>query len=162
MTAIVTPEFRGNFVSVLEPKEDLSGRMKYSIAMTFPKDDPFWDKLQEKMDQACVEKWGKAVKYIHHIKSTDAKEYYPDGHKAFTASNLKKPEVLVREEDGTLREPISPDEIYSGAIYKAQIRCYGSENSGKGVFFSLDNLLKVRDGDKIGMKKESAADVDWD
>ena len=153
MTKLVTPEFRGSFVTVMEPKAFSPEQpAKYSMVVGLPKEDPFWKKMDKAIEEVCTEKWGEVPKKLKtFFKDGDEEDekYGWQGLKLFTASNKSKPGVVIRE-DGELREPMSNDEIYSGAYYRASVRPYAYEyNKTKGVAISLDNVMKVSDGEKF-------------
>ncbi len=153
MSKIITPEFRGSFVTINEPKAFAAGDTpKYSMVIAIDKDSKFFAALQEKMDEVCIAKWGEVPKKLKtYLKDGDTEDekYGWAGKTVFTASNKSKPGILVKTEQG-LVEPITNEEIYSGAYYRASIRPYAFEyNKSKGVTISLDNVLKVRDGEKF-------------
>lgn len=171
---LITPEFRGSFVTVNEPRAFKEGDTpKYSISIPLEKDHPFFKKLDDMVKAVAKEKWGEVPKKLamKFLKDGDLEDEKYDwgGMDIISASNKSKPGVLVREEDGTLVEPMSPEEIYSGAFYRASIRPYAyTYEKAKGVAISLDNLLKVKDGEKFTSRTSATEDFadfvegDWD
>lgn len=161
MTKLVTPEFRGSFVNVLKARAYGEGEPKFSTVIGLPKDDAFWKKMDKAIEDACLEKWGEVPKKLKtFFKDGDEEEekYGWEGLKLFTASNKSRPGVVVRE-DGELREPISEDEIYSGAYYRASVRPYAYEyQKSKGVAISLDNIMKVKEGEKFTSRTSANED----
>ena len=162
MSKLVTPEFKGSFVSVMEPKAFSADQdPKYSMVIGLPKSDEFWEKMTKAIEKACMDKWGeipKKLKTFFKDGNDEDEKYGWEGLKLFTASNKTKPGVVIKE-DGVLREPISNDEIYSGAVYRCSVRPYAYEyNKSKGVAISLDNVMKVRDGDKFTSRAKAEDD----
>lgn len=173
MTKLVTPEFRGSFVTVNEPKAfEQGGTPKYSMVIAMPKDGEFMKKLMASVEEVAIAKWGEMPKKLKtYFKDGDTEEekYGWEGMTVFTASNKSKPGIVVKREDGTISEPISNDEIYSGAYFRASIRAYAFEyNKSKGVTISLDNVMKTMDGEKFTSRttaKDDFADFvegDWE
>lgn len=154
-TKLVTPEFRGSFVQVMEPKAFKQGDTpKYSMSIPLPKDDEFFKKLDEMVKQVCMEKWGEVPKKLakKFLKDGDLEDekYGWEGLNIISASNKSKPGIVVRDEEGKLVEPMTNEEIYSGAYYRASIRPYAyTYEKAKGVAISLDNLMKTKDGEKF-------------
>ena len=162
MSKIITPEFKGSFVNVLKPRAFSPDQdPKFSMTIAIDKDDKFWNQLDKVIKDVAVAKWGEVPKKLKtFIKDGDDEEerYNLAGKNLFTASNKKAPGVLVKTENG-LVEPVSEDEIYSGAIYRASIRPYAYEyQNSKGVAISLDNVLKVKDGERFSSKSSAADD----
>ena len=89
---------------------------------------------------------------------------YPEFEGCYTieAGNEKRrPEVLIRDSDGSIGEVVNPADIYAGARYVATVRTGGwhyEAKNRKGVSLYLENILKVRDGDKLGGSTPSAMD----
>lgn len=170
---LITPEFRGSFVQVMEPKAfDQSQDPKYSMVIVIPKEDKFVADLNKMIEKVAIEKWGELPKKLRtFIKDGDQEEEKYDwaGNIVFTASNKSKPGVVVKAESGQLVEPMNNEEIYSGAYYRAAIRPYAYEyNNSKGVAISLDNVMKVKDGEKFTSRTTAQDDFadfcegDWE
>lgn len=173
MSKLITPTFRASFCNVLEPKAFSPDQdPKFSMVIPISKEDEFVAKLKKTMDEVAIAKWGEVPKKLKtFLKDGDDEEekYGWKGHIVFTASNKSAPGVLVKTEQG-LVEPVSKDEIYSGAFFKAAIRPYAYEyQNSKGIAISLDNVLKVKDGEKFSSKAKAEDDFadfadndDWD
>jgi len=170
---LITPEFRGSFVNVMEARSfDGTQDAKYSMTLAFEKDCDFMKKLHKTIEAAAIQKWGEVPKKLKtFFKDGDEEDekYGWADHDVFTASNKSKPGVVVRQEDGSLEEPMDASEIYSGAFYRASIRPYAYEyQKSKGVAISLDNVMKVKDGEKFTSRTSATEDFsefaegDWD
>ena len=163
MTKIITPEFRGSFVTLMEPKAFSADQApKYSMVIALPKEDEFFKKLKASIDEAAMTKWGEIPKKLKtFLKDGDEEDekYDWQGLTVFTASNKSKPGVVVKSEDGKLEEPMTNEEIYSGAFYRASVRPYAYEyNKTKGVAISLDNVMKTKDGEKFTSRTSATED----
>jgi hypothetical protein len=172
MTKLITPEFRGSFVTVMQPKAFSPDQAaKYSIVVALPKDEKFFADLDAAIQAAAMEKWGEIPKKLKtFLKDGDEEDEKYDwaGKTVFTASNKSQPGIVVRTEQG-LVEPMNDEDIYSGAFYRVSVRPYAYEyNKTKGVAISLDNVMKTKDGEKFTSRtkaKEDFADFlegDWD
>jgi len=172
MTKLITPEFRGSFVTVMTPKAfSADHAAKYSIVVALPKEDQFFKDLDKAMNDAAMEKWGEIPKKLKtFLKDGDKEDEKYDwaGKTVFTASNKSQPGIVVRTEQG-LVEPMRDEDIYSGAFYRASVRPYAYEyNKTKGVAISLDNVMKTRDGEKFASRTKAQEDFadfvegDWD
>jgi hypothetical protein len=55
---------------------------------------------------------------------------------------------------------MDPEELYSGAYYRASIRCFAWEHptGGKGVSVALDNVMKIKDGEAFSGKSSASDD----
>lgn len=173
MAKVITPEFRGSFVNVMEAKAYSADQdPKYSMTIAIPKDDKFWKELNAEIKAVCIKKWNEVPKkYKTFFKDGDEEEekYGFKGMTVFTASNKQKPGIVVKNDKGDLVEPMNNDEIYSGAYYRASLRPYAYEyQNSKGVAISLDNVMKTKEGERFGSKTSAAEDFsdfaegDWD
>jgi len=172
MTKLVTPLFRGSFVQVMTPKAFSKDQdPKFSMVIPILKDDEFIAKLDEAVKQAAMDKWNevpKKLKIVFKDGDKEEEKYEWAGCRVITASNKTKPGCVIKTEQGIV-EAIDPEDIYSGAYFKASIRPYAYEyEKTKGVAISLDNVIKIRDGEKFTSKtsaKDDFADFvdgDWD
>ena len=61
--------------------------------------------------------------------------------------------------DASLNPIVDPDEIYSGMKAKVSLSFFGYNNSGnKGIGVSINNVMKVADGPRLGGKASAAED----
>ena len=159
-----TPEFRGSFVNVFEPRAIQGGKLKYGLTMALPKEHPYWDKLRVLIDEAAVRKFGKVPRGLQSpINDGDepgkkSGEVRPEWKGCFTVKieSLSKPGVI----DADNEDIEDPSEVYSGAYFKASFRAFGWDHptGGKGVSLGLDNVKKKRDGEAYSGKASAADD----
>lgn len=161
-----------NWPRVFEPESFNGGEPKYSVVLTFPKDnDELYDKIQQAIDE-CAEKAkttmfsGKLPKnfQLPEIKDGDEdfdNEGYP-GMWVLKASSKYKPEVVKRMKvagKGQFVEISDPEEFYAGCFGYASVtfRAYALDVN-KGISCQLDSLLKTRDGERIGSSGNAQTD----
>lgn len=172
MTKLVTCEFRGSFVQVMKPRAFSKDQdPKFSMVIPIPADHPFQAELDKAIEAAAMEKWNeipKKLKVVFKDGDKEDEKYEWAGCRVITASNKSQPGVVMKTEQG-LVEVTDPEEIYSGAYFRASIRPYAYEfEKTKGVAISLDNVMKTRDGEKFTSKTSATDDFanfvegDWD
>lgn len=161
MSKLVTPEFRGSFVHILEPhaiKGVENAKARYQITIPLPKKDAFWTKLNAMVEETAKAKWGKIPpKMKSPVKDGDEEER-PElsGCYSVQATSNNKPGIV----DAALNPIMDANEIYSGAYYRASIRAYAWDHptGGKGVSIALDNIMKVKDGEAFSGRTDASAD----
>lgn len=171
---IVTPRFRAAFVSVFRAKAQANGgEPKYSIAMLFPKakgkgKDPVKTMLENLLKAAVdATSWDDKTKQRvlsenipKRIKDGDLESYAGyEGNWAINASNARQPGVI----DADKTELHTADEFYSGCYARATITAYTwekGEGYAAGVGFSLGNLQKLADGDRLDGSTTAEDDFD--
>lgn len=169
MTKLVTPEFRGSFVHILEPhaikvrEGEKQPEPRYQITIPIAKTDPFWKKVEALVEETAKAKFGKVPpKLKSPIKDGDEPDNdgneRPEFSGKFTiqATSKNKPGIV----DAGLNPIMTADEIYSGAWYRASIRAYAWDHptGGKGVSIALDNVMKVRDDEAFSGKSKAEDD----
>jgi hypothetical protein len=162
---IITPEFTGSFVNILQPAKPMQGQPagdpKYTITMLFDKDTDL-SALKADAARAATEKWGAdQSKWPKNMRSPfrdqGEKEYegYVAGNICVTASTKDKPETV----DENNNPIVESREIYSGARYVASVSAFAYDvNGNKGVSFGLGNVKKVKDGKPLGGKTRASDD----
>ena len=171
-TKCLIGEARMNWPRVFEPESFNVGEPKYSVVLTFPKDnDELYDKIQQAIDE-CAEKAkttmfsGKLPKnfQLPEIKDGDEdfdNEGYP-GMWVLKASSKYKPEVVKRMKvagKGQFVEISDPEEFYAGCYGYASVtfRAYALDVN-KGISCQLNSLLKTRDGERFGSSGNAQTD----
>jgi len=161
MSKLITPEFRGSFVSLVEPRSIPgvdNSKPKFQITIPLPKSDKFWKDLEKLVAMTAQDKWGKIPpKMKSPIKDGDDMEREEfAGCNTIQATSVNRPGAVGPD----LKPIMSADELYSGAYYRASIRCFAWEHptGGKGVSVALDNVMKVRDGEAFSGKSSAEDD----
>lgn len=165
MSKLITPEFRGSFVHILEPHApkaapgEAQQKARYQITIPLKADNKFWDEVRKLVNDTAVGKWGKLPpKMKSPIKDGDneGREEFA-GKLTIQATSNNKPDIV----DKNLKPIMDANEIYSGAWYRASIRAYAWEHptGGKGVSIALDNVMKVKDDEAFSGR--TSADDDF-
>jgi hypothetical protein len=163
---LITPEFRGSFVALVKPVnvkgESDPEKARYQVTIVLPKKDKWWKQVAAEITKAAEGKFNGSVpaKLKRPVKDGD-ESGYPEFEGCYTlqASSTQKPDVVNK--DMTPIDPFKAHEIlYSGAWYRVSIRAYAWEHKtgGKGVSFSLDNVMKIRDDTPLSGKGTAAGD----
>lgn len=175
---LITPEFRGMFVSVLKPREqtrdDGSVKREYSITAVYPKgealtalkaayvkfmegkfgkDQDAWPEFKNNPFRKCkerhkVEKSGKSVP----VGFEEGDAYFME----YTSNEKFPPEVV----DRAVQPILEPRDVYSGAYYRAEVSPYYYDFKGnRGIKFGLRHVQKTRDGEAVGFRVTHATDA---
>lgn len=158
-TKLLTPVFRVSFPSVFEASSYEGGAPKYSVCAVWepakftPKDKALWTAIQALADDVSVEKFKKKLAAL----PGNFKKPFRDGEekadltgfgagKVFSnLSSKQRPGLIML--DGT---PITdPEDFYPGCYARATITAYAYDNVGKGVALGLQNLQKIKDGERL-------------
>ena len=163
---IITPMFRGCFVQVFRAKAQKQadgsvGKAKFSIKAAFPPDADL-SVLKKEAQEAVTAKWGdkppKTLRSPFRLNEEldNPTMGIPDDWiiMTFSANEDRRPGLV----DASLQDIIDDSEVYSGAWFRVQVRCYAYDTAGnKGVGFGLENVQKTRDDDPIGKGKVPAS-----
>ena len=163
---------RISYAHVLTPGINRDGTPgKYSVACLISKDDTTTiQKIKAAIKAAAQEGKSKlankqgVMPKLETLKiplrDADAEGIDDDAyhnHMFFNASSTRKPQIVDRRKD-----PITdPDEIYSGCYCNVTINFYAfSVDGNKGIAAGLNNIQKVKDGERLS--GGSSADDDFD
>jgi len=147
---------RFSYANVFNPRADLQGNEKYGVSILIPKSDTKTVKQVKAAIAAAAEEGkaklgGKVPKnYKQPLRDGDEErgddEAYA-GHFFFNANSNRKPSVV----DEDVNPILDQDEFYSGCYGRASVNFYAFDSSGnKGVAAGLNNVQKVKDGERLG------------
>jgi len=156
---LITPEFRGAFVQIFRAKaqkqaDGTMGKAKFSVKAAFPPNTEL-SAMKKEAEAAAMEKWaGKPPKTLRSPFRLNEELDNPTPGigddwiiMTFSANEDRRPGLV----DANLNDIIDETEVYSGAWYRAQVRCYAYDQAGnKGVSFGLENLQKLKDDEPLG------------
>lgn len=160
-TKFVTPEIVCSFPNLAEPADEQHGG-KYSLSIPLPKDnDEAVEELYKFIRNAAENKWGpkareqvgKSIKIF--VEDCDELEKHKDdpvykGCLKFSAKSDRRPRLVDPKLKDVALEDVE-DFFYPGAIIRASFTAYGTETGGsKVIAFGLNNVMFVRDGERIG------------
>ena len=156
---ILTPEGRVSFPAVFKPKAFEGQDPKYSLTLLLPKNSPAIQKWMEETKALCAklakEKWGDAIPKKLYSPFRDGDEESYDGYAGMwfiSARNTmdRKPAVVRKLRSGAT-EPLREEDFYPGCYAIMSIVPFVFDQPmKKGISFSLQNVLKTRDGSAFG------------
>ena len=157
---VITPEAMLSYPALFEPKPTLSGELKYSCALVFQEGADL-SALKNAALAALEERWVAKAKEMLEKKQLkwpfrdgaerDAQGYGP-GTTFINVSSNQQPGIVDSSAgaDGRPRRITDPSEVYPGCFVWASLRPFTYDTNGsKGVSFGLQNLQKLRDGERI-------------
>jgi len=160
-TKVITGKVRLSYANIFTPKAmEGSTDEKYSCCLLIDKNDkPTVNKINKAIEAAKAkgksEKWNGKIPGGLKLPLRDGEERsdeHPeyDGMYFINANNKQKPGVL-KVENGNKEEVLDPTEVYSGCYALVSISFYPfNSNGNKGIACSLNNILKVADGEPLG------------
>jgi len=170
----VTPECRGSYVNLLEPRAlPQSTTMAWGMQCIFKKTPVVvaWAKeLKNLYAQVLIDKFGKE-KAGGIAKILLAKNSFPvrDGDNPADSGTLanaeqlkgcyflntnnrfKQPHIIGPMGKAVDPETLNPDDIYSGAYYRVMLEFWYYDTAGnKGISTSIAAVMKTKDGENLG------------
>lgn len=171
ITKILVGEARMNFVRVFKPEAFNGGKPKYSVILSFDKNNVELVSTIQKAIDECTEKakqqyGGKLPKGFKIVELKDGDIDYDTegfaGQFTLKASSEYKPEVVKKTKvmgQSSLVPITDEDEFYSGCYGYASVTFFSYDTGmTKGVTCGLNNLLKTRDGERLGGGGGAASD----
>lgn len=166
-TRLVTGTVRLSYAHLFEPYAGTEGQeKKYSVSLLIPKRDTATVKMINEAVEKAVQmgvssKWGGKRPKNLKLPMRDGDEEKDDdiykGNYFINANNKRKPGVI----DKFKNKIDDPDEVYSGCYALASITFYAYNANGNiGVGCSIDNVMKVEDGDPLGNSHSAESDFD--
>lgn len=160
---VVTPVARASYARLLEPAESLNGDMKYSVSLLFESDADL-SVMKKAAANALIEKWGPDKEnWPKNLRSpfrdgSDKDDPLYDGITFVNVSSVEQPEIVKKV--GNVSVPLtSTNEVYSGMYIRASLTAFAYDKKGnRGVSFGLNNVLKVRDGDRLDGRTNADTD----
>lgn len=162
---------RFSYLNVFEPKSINGSNPKYSVSLIIPKDDvetvnKIKSAIKEAYDegQSKLKGNGKSVLSIKAIKTPlrDGDLERPDDEAYanayfINANSPQKPGVY----DCRKNEITDENEVYSGCFGRASVSFYAYNAQGnKGIACGLNAIQKLKNGEPLGGKGNSADDFD--
>lgn len=169
-TSLNIGECRFSYAWVMSPKKSDDGTEKYSAQLIIPKSNEAFKKLYDAAIAAATadgvtKKWGGKRPGKLQTPLRDGDEEFP-GEELYenmwfmnVSSSLgNKPGVAVLE-DGEILDALDNDDFYSGCYGVAAVNFRAYDSHGKkGIGAFLNNVIKTRDGDRLGGGNTSAAE----
>ncbi len=158
---MITGIMRLSYAAIWEPKENLSGILKYSCTLLVPKSDKSTIAALQKAVKSAIEigkeaRWsGKVPKFSYEplrdgdielaeLDSSKGPEYA--GHYFLNCSSDQAPGVVDIHGSPLFNQ----DKLYSGCFVRADIKAFPYSHKGnKGIGWGLNNLMVVEDGKRL-------------
>lgn len=169
-TKVITNEVRFSYCNVFVPQAIEQGQEpKYSVNILIDKNDTETiDAIEAAIAQAKADglasKWSNKLPKKFHEPLRDGDEERGDdpvyqGHYFVNISSKNKPGIIDR-----YKNPIESDEdFYSGCYGRASINFFPFSAAGNnGIGAGLNNLQKLRDGEKLAGRSRAEDDFDED
>ena len=157
---MITCEAVISYPAIFEPKENPSGKMKYSCSLLFNKDDTKGiAELQAQIDKAISK--GKETRWNHKLPAfrypplRDGDAELESGDKS---DSIYKNMFFVNCSSDTAPGVVGPDAkplmdakaLYAGCIVRADINPFPYKHSGNsGIGWGLNNIMLVADGKRL-------------
>lgn len=165
MSKVVTGKVRFSYVNIFKSRAFQADQdAKFSICLLIPKEDKATlKKIRAAIDEAIQEgigtKWNGKKPANIKLPLRDGDEERADEAPEYAdmmflnANSTQKPGIV----DKDLNEILDPDEVYSGCWGRASINFYPfSVNGNKGIGVGLNNVQKLKDGERLGDARASA------
>jgi hypothetical protein len=158
-TKLITPVFRVSFPSVFAASAYEGGVPKFSVCAVWepakftPRDKQLWASMQNLADEVSMDKFKKKLAAL----SANFKKPFRDGEEKAELSGFGDGKVFCnlssKQRPGLIglngNPIIDPEDFYPGCYARATITAYAYDNVGKGVALGLQNLQKIKDGERL-------------
>lgn len=155
---VITPVGRISFPNLFMPRANKAGKLKYECAILFEEGTDL-SELKRAALAVAQEKYGeKAAEMIRKgtlrwpLRSGESSEHYPDDVTFLNVRSERKPGVVsvFPGPDGKPLPVTNPDDIYPGAFVRLSVTAFTYDMDGnRGVTFGLNNVQKVKDGERL-------------
>lgn len=165
---VLTPVFRVSFPSVFEASSFEDGPPKFGLTAVFEpskfseSDKKAWAEMKALADEVSLEKFKRKVDQLpsnfkRPLRDGAEKadlEGFGEGKMFCSITSKMRPGVIDLQ-----RTPIlDASDFYPGCYARATITAYAYDNKGKGVAFGLQNIQKIKDGDRLDGRTDAADD----
>ena len=166
---MITGECIISYPAVFEPKENLSGALKYGCSLLInKKDTETLAAIQKAIDKAIKrgkeKNWDGKLPKFRYEPLRDGDEELASGDKT---DAIYKGKVFLNCSSNTAPGVVGPDakplmdqtKLYAGCIVRADINPYPYKHAGNaGIGWGLQNIMLVSDGDRLD-GRQSAEDA---
>jgi hypothetical protein len=167
---VITPYAILSYPTLVTPKANEQGKLKYSATLVFLKGTDLTE-LKKAAVEAGIGKFTNAIKtpggvltFVDAVKNKVLKwpfrddaiaKGYPEGAIFFSTNSEQRPGLALNFNDPTTgKVAICPEDkimdyFYPGSVVRAVLNAYGYDNKSRGVTFGLQHLQFVRHGDRL-------------
>lgn len=169
-TAIRLGEVRFSYCNVFSKRINPDGTQgKYSVCVIIPKTNTeavalFKQAFENAKANGKTTKWGGKVPAKVQLPLHDGDEERPDDPNFanawyFNCSSNNAPGLRVKDELGSVVEALDESDIYSGCYGAVTVNLFPyASNGNSGVGVGLNNLIKLRDGEKLSGGRSADSD----
>lgn len=167
---VILPPALGNYAAIFKPRAFEDQAPKFSIVLTWPKDEK--EKLKpvvEAIVAAAKSKWGdeavallKGGKLKNPLRDGDTetdgegKPRFPGCFFMTASASADRPPQIV---DAKVQPIFEEGEAYSGCTFRASVNLFVFEKKGnRGVAVGLNNLQVVKKGPRLDGRKSAEQD----
>jgi Protein of unknown function (DUF2815). len=167
-TKVLIGKVRASYAHVFVPTSfEEGGKKKYSVSLIIPKSDTaLVEKIKAAISNALAigkqSLWGGTIPRGLRDPLQDGDKMRPDDeayadsyfvsaksdHKV-GVNKVKGRKMVEGKQKLILEEITDEEEFYSGCYVYASVNFYPYKTGGKGIAASLDNILKVEDGEPL-------------
>ena len=148
-----TPLFRLSFPKLFAPDEQNG---KYSIQMVIPNNSDF-TAMKAAVDAVIAEAFPNGVPAGVRLPFTDGNtKESPDYHNCTLVNANNKYQPGMCDTFGQPVTAMNKDKLYPGCWCRAQVSAYYYQKAGKGIAFSLQNIMFVKDDTPFAGTRQSA------
>ena len=163
---MITGEAIISYPAIFEPKENLSGKLKYSCSLLFDKSDTETIKaLQAAIEKAIAKGqstiWGGKLPNFRYEPLRDGDAELASGDKDdkiyknkffLNCTSDTAPGVV----DSHAKALMNQNALYAGCIVRADVNPFPYKNSGNsGVGWGLNNIMLIGDGERLDGRKNA-------
>jgi len=168
-TAVRLGEVRFSYVNVFSPRPNPDGTQgKYSVCVIIPKSNTEAVELFKKAYEAAraagkTTKWNGKIPAKVTLPLHDGDEERPEDAAFencwyFNCSSKNKPGVRYRDKLG-INEAVDDEDFYSGCYGAVTVNLFPYASNGSfGVGVGLNNVIKLRDGERLSGGRSADAD----
>ena len=168
-TAIRLGEVRFSYVNVFSKRINPDGTQgKYSVCVIIPKSNVeavklFTQAYEKAKEAGKTTKWGGKIPAKVKLPLHDGDEERDDPAFEdcyyFNCSSNNAPGIRVKDELGNVAEALDDGDFYSGCYGAVTVNLFPYANNGNsGVGVGLNNVIKLRDGEKLSGGRSADAD----
>ena len=160
MAHLVINNCRVSYANLTQPKDNLSGKPKYSCVILVPKTDTAMkaamdNAFEQAKREGIAKKWGGKVPpgLMNPVRDGDGTkprggEYGPECKGMWVLNAASNPDHKPRVVDAYLQDILDPTEIYSGMICNVAVDFYAFAAPGNsGISVGLGNVQKIADAE---------------
>lgn len=169
-TACRLGEVRFSYCNVFSKRQNADGTPgKYSVCVIVPKTNTeainlFKAAFEAAKNAGKTTKWGGRIPAKVVLPLHDGDEEKPNDPAFencfyFNCSSQNAPGIRVKDAGGAVVEALDDEEFYSGCYGAVTINMFPySANGNNGVGVGLNNVIKLRDGEKLSGGRSADAD----